>query len=150
MLTISQFILMKNQTPRYLNIWLIINEFNSIAGSGAFSIGLGQTVTFFCHHISILWKPLSLESPMSLSVSQKMIKSQIILWFWDFLLIWGIRVGWWISEVCADGVILKNLYIETTVQKDFFQKSIFVREITFEKWPKKMRDGDFLVNKPIF
>ena len=27
------------------------------------------------------------------------------------------RVGWWISEVCADRVILKHLYIETTVQK---------------------------------
>ena len=47
-----------------------------------------------------------------------------------------IRVGWWISEVCADQVILKHLYIETTVQKDFSQKSIFSREITFEKWPK--------------
>ena len=28
---------------------------------------------------------------------------------------------------------LKHLYIETTVQKDFSQKSILVREITFEK-----------------
>ena len=50
---------------------------------------------------------------------------------------WYTRVGWWISKVCADRVILKHLYIETTVQKDFSQKSIFAREITFEKWPKK-------------
>ena len=48
-----------------------------------------------------------------------------------------IRAGWWISEVCAYRVRLKHLYIETTVQKDFSQKSIFAREITFEKWPKK-------------
>ena len=50
---------------------------------------------------------------------------------------WYTRVGWWISKVCADRVILKHLYIETTVQKDFSHKSIFAREITFEKWPKK-------------
>ena len=30
-------------------------------------------------------------------------------------------------------VRLKHLYIETTVQKDFSQKSIFAREITFKK-----------------
>ena len=37
------------------------------------------------------------------------------------------RVGWWISEVCAYAyqVILKHLYIETTVQKDFAQNLIF-------------------------
>ena len=50
---------------------------------------------------------------------------------------WYTRVGWWISKVCADRVILKHLYIETTVQKDFSHKSIFAREITYEKWPKK-------------
>ena len=36
-----------------------------------------------------------------------------------------IRAGWWISEVCAYQVRLKHLYIETTVQKDFAQNSIF-------------------------
>ena len=46
---------------------------------------------------------------------------------------YNIRVGWWISEVCADRVRLKHLYIETTVQKDFSQKSIFGKEITFRK-----------------
>ena len=51
--------------------------------------------------------------------------------------LYGIRAGWWISEVCAYRVRLKDLYIETAVQKDFSQKSIFAREITFEKWPKK-------------
>ena len=35
------------------------------------------------------------------------------------------RAGWWISEVCAYRVRLKHLYIETTVQKDFAQNSIF-------------------------
>ena len=52
-------------------------------------------------------------------------------------MIWSTRVGWWISDVCAYQVILKHLYIETALQKDFSQKSIFAREITFEKWPKK-------------
>ena len=53
------------------------------------------------------------------------------------------KTSWWISEVCADRVILKHLYIETTVQKDFFQKSIFAREITFQKWLKKWEIGIF-------
>ena len=35
------------------------------------------------------------------------------------------RAGWWISEVCADQVRLKHFDIETTVQKDFAQNSIF-------------------------
>ena len=50
---------------------------------------------------------------------------------------WYTRVGWWISKVCADRVILKHLYIETTVQKDFSHKSIFARGITYEKLQKK-------------
>ena len=47
-------------------------------------------------------------------------------WHWPcFMLPWDSRVGWWISEGCADRVIIKHLYIETTVQKDFAQNSIF-------------------------
>ena len=38
---------------------------------------------------------------------------------------YSIRVGRWISDVCEDQVILKHLYIETTMQKDFAQKLIF-------------------------
>ena len=34
-------------------------------------------------------------------------------------------VNEWISEVCAYQVILKHLYIETTVQNEFAQNSIF-------------------------
>ena len=34
-------------------------------------------------------------------------------------------VNEWISEVCANQVILKHFYIETTVQKEFAQNSIF-------------------------
>ena len=54
---------------------------------------------------------------------------------WKFL--YNSRVGWCISEVCAYQVILKNLCLEIAVQRVFSQKSIFTRDNTFEKWPKK-------------
>ena len=47
--------------------------------------------------------------------------------------IWTSGVGLCISEVCDGQVILNHLCLETAVQKDFSQKSIFTREITFEK-----------------
>ena len=47
-------------------------------------------------------------------------------------------LGWVnIFKVGGTGAIWKNLCRETAVQKDFAQKSIFARAITFEKWPKK-------------
>ena len=47
-----------------------------------------------------------------------------------------IRAGWCISEVCADQVRLKHLYIESTVQKDFSQKSLLWKVFALEKRPK--------------
>ena len=41
------------------------------------------------------------------------------------IMVWLIRVGWWISEHSASMVKWKLFGIETAVQKDFSQKSVF-------------------------
>ena len=69
---------------------------------------------------------------------------ELVRWFQEDINAWNIRVGWWISEVCAYQVIFKLLCLETAVRKDFSQKSIFAREITFENDQKK-RNCDFLI-----
>ena len=88
-----------------------------------------------------------IETKNHIQISPNQMTQSLEFLYWPSWVFWfGLvctycvtRVGWWISEVCADLVILKHLYIETAVQKDFSQKSIFAREITFEKWPKKWK-----------
>ena len=118
-------------------------EFQKVSGFLTFLVSLSWFFTKFirCDSISLIinlkiskWKHVFQTISKIENIHYTKLKAQKSM---PFIYPYYIRAGWWISEVCADRVRLKQLYIETAVQKDFSQKSIFAREITFEKWPKK-------------